>query len=141
MAALPLAYRAVHPQSLRWESNPRGRHTKTAGFRYNTEAFVKSAQWESNPHVRHGKAIGYRYIMGAHEPVEAVGIEPTYTCLRGRLLTNVGHTSVQQVGEESNPAGRAVGFGNRVRSQTQSPPVFQRTHQYPVWESNPTSAA
>ncbi len=31
--------------------------------------------------------------------------------------------SKQQVGEESNPAGRAVGFGNRVRSQTQSPPV------------------
>ena len=94
-------------QSLRRESNSRGRHTKTAGFRYNTEAsqwavesgqwteavirrsvfnctlptlhcpLFQSAQWESNPHVRHGKAIGYRYIMGALEPVEAVGIEPT----------------------------------------------------------------
>ncbi len=29
----------------------------------------------------------------------------------------------QQVAEESNPAGRTVGFGDRVRSQTRSPPV------------------
>ena len=40
--------------------------------------------------------------------VEAVGIEPTYTCLRGRPLACVGHTSSSPVAEqrsrgESNP--------------------------------------
>lgn len=187
------------PPSPRRESNPRVRHTRTASCHYITRAssiLPQSAQRESNPHIRHGKAAGSRYIMGAvaiqsirreshprrHRgkvaccdtadtfAVEAVGLEPTCTCLRGRPLAfrvtlpfqrstreSNPHPSArqaaalpselldrdtnQQVAEESNPAGRAVGFGDRVRSQAQSPPVFRQPDQHPVRESNPTSAA
>src|SRR4029079_18565148 len=90
----------LHPSAFillqwhRWESNP---HTprfelgRSACWR--TVPVIESAQWESNPHVRHGKAAGSRYIMGAVIPVEAVGVEPTSSRLRGGRLADIGHTS------------------------------------------------
>ena len=47
-----------------------------------------------HPRNHFGRVACCCYTTDAHEPVEAVGIEPTCTCLRGRLLANVGHTSV-----------------------------------------------
>ena len=75
-------------ESPRWESNPRFRHTKTAGSRYNTGANQQSAQWESNPHIRHGKATGSRYIMGASDdhPECLAGFEPAPPRWHGGML-------------------------------------------------------
>ena len=36
-----------------------------AGYQASPRPETQSTQWESNPRFRHGKAAGYRYIMGA----------------------------------------------------------------------------
>ncbi len=122
LVAMPFAYRAVTIQSPRWESNPRDRHTKTVGSRYNTGAFTaerpagvepthppwqggrqplhhgrgsiaQSIRRGSHPRRHFGRVACCCYTTDAFATVEAVGVEPTSSRLRGGCLAGVGHTS------------------------------------------------
>lgn len=161
---LPLHHKGFHSiQSAQWESNPHIRHGKATGSRYIMGALGRQRPSTVHPAgVAPAKPLWKSGVLLLHHgrtrTVEAVGIEPTCTCLRGRPLANVGHTSAaiprgleppifsvtgrrplqlahgiecQQVAEESNPAGRAVGFGDRARSQTRSPPVKDQHRPVP----------
>lgn len=139
-------------QSAQRESNPRFRHGKAAGYRYITGAYHRTPSTEKLGTLellelgtpKYSGSGGNRthvHLLKRQAPSQrrthfrkAVprGIEPPLFSLTGRrpLHWPAGpccRAPTSRWRRNRTPQARAVGFGDRVRSQTRSPPVANRS--------------
>lgn len=139
-SAIPRRLAAVttqrrHQQSAQWESNPHIRHGKATGSRYimgaNTNQSIRRG---SHPRRHRGRVACCCYTTDALT-ISGSGGNRTHVCplkrrspRQRRVTLPFRHSPIRfshrfrdsrtsGSGEESNPVGIAVGFGDRARSQ------------------------
>jgi hypothetical protein len=116
-------------QSPRWESNPRFRHTKTAGSRYNTGASQR-VRVEVRGREKPSPACSPTPTLTSTPSERPVGVEPTHPPWRG------GRRPLHH-GRVSTLCGSRARLGG-LRGRRPHPKSNRACHrQWKRWESNP----